>query len=407
MERKGEVLVGLDVGTSKVACVIAEVGGDGKVDVIGMGRHPSRGMRKGVVTNIEATIEAIGHAVQEAEAMSGIEVRSVITGIAGAHIESRSSHGVVRTRHDEVTPEDVQRVIDAAKAMKLPEDRQVLHVLPQQFIIDGQDGVPDPVGMSGVRLEVDVHVITAAASAVQNLIKCCTRCGLDVVDVVLEQLASAEAVLSDDEREMGVAVIDIGGGTTDVAVFLDGAIRYTGVVPIAGDHMTRDLVVGLRTATKAAEELKIRHGACLVELSDAEEVVEVPSVGGRPPRQVPRQVIAQILDARVHELFEYVRMELSKSNYYELLSGGVVLTGGASQLPGMLAVAEDVLGLQARLGRPQGVGGLSDVVAHPEYATSVGLLLYARRYRSSGAFAAPKRMGWWQRFKRWFALGAD
>ncbi len=406
MARHEQILVGLDIGTSKIACVVAEAGPDGKLDVVGIGTHPSRGLRKGVVVNIESTVESIRLAVEEAELMAGVEIKSVFTGIAGSHIRGYNSHGVVAIKGSEVTTEDVERVIDAASAMNIPADQKILHILPQEFIIDGQDGIREPVGMSGVRLEAKVHIVTGAVSSAQNIIKCCNRCGLDVADMVLEQVASSEAVLAPDEKDIGVALVDIGGGTTDIAVFLDGAIRHTAVIPIGGDHLTNDLVVGLRTSAREADQLKKKYGACMVSLVPPEDQVEVPSVGGRPPRPMPRQVMAQILEPRVEELFELVKGELQRSGFQELIAAGLVLTGGSSLLDGMTELAEEVFEQPVRLGRPTGVGGLVDVISSPIYATGVGLVRYGWQYRQTNPVRA--RSGGslfsrvWARMRQWF-----
>ncbi len=381
MSRNDQLLVGLDIGTSKIACIVAESAPDGKLDVIGIGTHPSRGLRKGVVVNIESTIESIRMAVEEAELMAGVDINTVFTGIAGNHIRGYNSHGVVATRNNEVTEEDVSRVIDAAKAMMIPADQKILHILPQEYIIDSQDGIREPVGMSGVRLEAKVHIVTGAVSSAQNIIKCCNRCDLDVADMVLEQVASSEAVLLQDEKDIGVVLVDIGGGTTDIAVFLDGAIRHTAVIPIGGDHLTNDLVVGLRTSAREADQLKKKYGACMVAMVSPEDVVEVPSVGGRQPRPMPRQVMAQILEPRVEELYEMIKSELQRSGFKEIVAAGMVLTGGSSLLEGMVELAEEVFDMPVRMGRPQGVGGLVDVVSSPIYATGVGLIRYGQRYR--------------------------
>lgn len=406
MARHEQILVGLDIGTSKIACVVAEAGPDGKLDVVGIGTHPSRGLRKGVVVNIESTVESIRLAVEEAELMAGVEIKSVFTGIAGSHIRGYNSHGVVAIKGGEVTPEDVDRVIDAASAMNIPADQKILHILPQEFIIDGQDGIREPVGMSGVRLEAKVHIVTGAVSSAQNIIKCCNRCGLDVADMVLEQVASSEAVLAADEKDIGVALVDIGGGTTDIAVFLDGAIRHTAVIPIGGDHLTNDLVVGLRTSAREADQLKKKYGACMVSLVPPDDQVEVPSVGGRPPRPMPRQVMAQILEPRVEELFELVKGELERSGFQELMAAGLVLTGGSSLLEGMTELAEEVFEVPIRLGRPTGVGGLVDVVSSPIYATGVGLIRYGWQYRQSAPLAGKSGRSLfgrvWARMRQWF-----
>jgi len=414
MAKQDHVLVGVDIGTSKIACVVAEVGSDGKLDVIGIGKHPSRGLRKGVVVNIESTVESIRLAVEEAELMAGVDISSVFVGIAGSHIRGYNSNGVVATKNGEVTLDDVTRAIDAASAMAIPADQKILHILPQEYIIDEQDGIREPVGMSGIRLEARIHMITGAVSSAQNLIKCCNRCELDVADMVLEQVASSEAVLSQDEKDIGVVLIDIGGGTTDLAIFIDGAIRHTAVIPIGGDHLTNDLVVGLRTSAREADQLKIKHGACMVEMTDPDDVIDVPSVGGRPPRPMPRQIMAQILEPRVQELLELVKIEIQRSGYQELVAAGLVLTGGSSLLEGMVDLAEETFdGLPVRMGKPQGVGGLVDVVSSPMYATGVGLLMYGNRYRQravGGNTVAPARhatnrsssSGFWQRMRRWF-----
>jgi len=406
MSKHDQLLVGLDIGTSKIACVVAETGPDGKVDIIGIGTHPSRGLRKGVVVNIESTVESIRLAVEEAELMAGVEIHSVFTGIAGSHIRGYNSHGVVATKNNEVAREDVDRVIDAARAMNIPADQKILHILPQEYVIDHQDGIREPIGMSGVRLEAKVHIVTGAVSSAQNIIKCCNRCDLDVSDMVLEQVASSEAVLLPDEKDIGVALIDIGGGTTDIAVFLDGAIRHTAVIPIGGDHLTNDLVIGLRTSAREADQLKRKYGACMTALIAPDEQIEIPSVGGRPPKPMPRQVMAQILEPRVEELFEMVKAELERSGYQELIAAGIVLTGGSSLLHGMVELAEEIFDMPVRLGRPQGVGGLVDVVSSPIYATGVGLILYGQRYRQSGRTIKATEKGSfsriWQRMRSWF-----
>jgi len=384
MPKHNQVLVGLDIGTSKIACVVAEASPDGKLDIIGIGTHPSRGLRKGVVVNIESTVESIRLAVEEAELMSGVDIQSVFTGIAGSHIRGYNSHGVVASKGSEIMREDVDRVIDAAKAMNIPADQQILHILPQEYIIDNQDGIREPIGMSGVRLEAKVHIVTGAVSSAQNIIKCCNRCDLDVTDMVLEQVASSEAVLMQDEKDIGVVLVDIGGGTTDIAIFLDGAIRHTAVIPIGGDHLTNDLVIGLRTSAREADQLKRKYGACMTSLVPPEDQIEIPSVGGREPRPMPRQVMAQILEPRVEELFEMIKNELQRSGYQELVAAGLVLTGGSSLLEGMVELAEDIFDMPVRLGRPHGIGGLVDVVSSPMYATGVGLILYGQRYRQRG-----------------------
>ncbi|MDQ6954507.1 MAG: cell division protein FtsA [Mariprofundaceae bacterium] len=399
------VIVGLDIGTSKIACVVAEASPDGRIDVIGIGKHPSRGLRKGVVVNIESTVESIRLAVEEAEMMSGSEIHSVFVGIAGNHIQGYNSHGVVATKNGEVTKEDVGRAVDAASAMAIPADQKILHILPQEYIIDQQDGIREPIGMSGVRLEARVHMITGAVSSAHNIIKCCNRCNLDVSDMVLEQVASSESVLSQDEKDIGVILIDIGGGTTDIAIFINGAIHHTAVIPIGGDHLTNDLVIGLRTSAREADLLKIKYGSCMVEMIAPDEQVEVPSVGGREPRPMPRQIMAQILEPRVHELFELIKAELQRSGYQELIAAGLVLTGGSSLLEGMIELAEETFdGLPVRRGCPEGIGGLADVVSSPIYATGVGLLLYGQRYRLQASHKYPmeSKRGLLHRMRQWF-----
>jgi len=410
MAKHDQLLVGLDIGTSKIACIVSDAAPDGKLDIIGIGTHPSRGLRKGVVVNIESTVESIRLAVEEAELMAGVEIKSVFTGIAGSHIRGYNSHGVVATKNGEVTAEDVARVIDAARAMNIPADQKILHILPQEYIIDNQDGIREPVGMSGVRLESKVHIVTGAVSSAQNIVKCCNRCGLDVADMVLEQVASSEAVLSQDEKDIGVVLLDMGGGTTDIAVFLDGAIRHTAVIPIGGDHLTNDLVVGLRTSAREADQLKKKYGSCLVSIVSPDEQVEVPSVGGRPPRPMPRQVMAQILEPRVEELFELVKAELQRSGFKELMAAGLVLTGGCSLLDGAVELGEEVFDMPVRLGRPQNAGGLAEVVGSPIFATGVGLVQYGHRFRRHKPMGKAENIPLfariWQRMRNWFGDSA-
>jgi len=401
------VIVGLDIGTSKIACVVAEVSLDGHLDVIGIGRHASNGLKRGVVVNIESTVQAIRLAVEEAELMSGVDIHSVFVGIAGSHIKGQNSHGTVAIKTGEITEEDVKRSIDVAKACAIPGDQQILHILPQEYIIDQQDGIREPVGMSGVRLEARIHMITAAVSSAQNIIKCCKRCDLDVSDMVLEQVASSEAVLSQDEKDIGVVLIDIGGGTTDMAIFIDGAIVHTAVIPIGGDHLTSDLVNCLRTSAREADLLKVKHGSCMVELVPADEQIEVPGVGGRESSPLPRQVMVQYLEARTVELLDYVRIELQRSGYEDLVAAGLVITGGTSLLEGMVELAEQTFdGLPVRRGYPQGVGGLVDVVSSPIYATGVGLLLYGQQHYQQAAVAShvneDESEGLWHKMRQWF-----
>ncbi|HEY5102165.1 MAG TPA: cell division protein FtsA [Steroidobacteraceae bacterium] len=372
------LIVGLDIGTSKVVALVGEIGADGAIEVIGLGSHPSRGLKKGVVVNIESTVQSIQRAVEEAELMAGCEIHSVYAGIAGSHVRSLNSHGVVAIRDKEVTHGDVEHVIDAAKAVAIPADQKILHVLPQEFIVDGQEGIRDPIGMSGVRLEAKVHIVTGADSAAQNIEKCIQRCGLTVEDVVLEQLASSFAVLTEDEKELGVCLVDIGGGTTDLAVFANGAIRHTAVIPIAGDQVTNDIAVSMRTPTQYAEDIKIRYACALSQLANPDESIEVPSVGERPARRLARQTLAEIVEPRYEELFGLVREELRRSGFEELIAAGIVLTGGSAKMEGAIELAEEVFHVPVRLGMPQQVQGLSDVVRNPIYSTGMGLLLYAR-----------------------------
>jgi cell division protein FtsA len=372
------LIVGLDIGTSKVVALVGEVAPDGSIELLGLGSQPSRGLKKGVVVNIESTVQSIQRAVEEAELMAGCEIHSVFAGIAGSHVRSLNSHGVVGVRDKEVSHGDVEHVIDAAKAVAIPADQKILHVLPQEFLVDGQEGIRDPIGMSGVRLEAKVHIVTGADSAAQNIEKCIQRCGLEVDDVVLEQLASAFAVLTEDEKELGVCLVDIGGGTTDLAVFANGAIRHTAVIPIAGDQVTNDIAVSMRTPTQYAEDIKIRYACALSQLANPDESIEVPSVGERPARRLARQTLAEIVEPRYEELFGLVREELRRSGFEEVVAAGIVLTGGSAKMEGAIELAEEVFHVPVRLGIPQAVRGLSEVVRNPIYSTGVGLLLYAR-----------------------------
>jgi cell division protein FtsA len=372
------LLVGLDIGTSKVVAIVGEMAADSSIEVIGIGSHPSRGLKKGVVVNIESTVQSIQRAVEEAELMAGCEIHSVYAGIAGSHVRSLNSHGIVAIRDKEVTGGDVDRVIDAAKAVAIPADQKILHVLPQEFIIDNQEGIRDPIAMSGVRLEAKVHIVTGADSAAQNIVKCVQRCGLHVEDIVLEQLASSFAVLTDDEKELGVCLVDIGGGTTDLAVFSNGAIRHTAVIPIAGDQVTNDIAVSMRTPTQYAEDIKLRYACALSQLANPDESIEVPSVGDRPPRRLARQTLAEIVEPRYEELFGLIREELRRSGFEEAIAAGVVITGGSAKMEGAVELAEEIFHMPVRLGVPQHVTGLIEVVSNPIHSTGVGLLLYAR-----------------------------
>ena len=379
-----ELIVGLDIGTSKVVAIVAapnlDAGpNDNALDIIGIGSHPARGMKKGVVVNIESTVQSIQRAIEEAELMAGCQIHSVYAGIAGSHIRSLNSHGTVAIRDKEVTQGDIDRVLDAAKAVHFPGDQQLLHVLPQEYIIDNQEGIREPIGMSGVRLEAKVHLITGAVSAAQNITKCIERCGLSVDGIILEQMASSYSVLEQDEKELGVCLVDIGGGTTDIAIFLDGAIRHTAVIPIAGDQVTNDIAVALRTPTQYAEEIKIKYACALRQLAREDETIEVPSVGDRPSRQLSRQTLAGVVEPRYEELLMLVQAELRRSGFEQLLAAGVVLTGGSSKMEGVVELAEEVFHLPVRLGLPQHVGGLVDVIRNPIHSTGVGLLLFGHQ----------------------------
>ncbi|MDH3588003.1 MAG: cell division protein FtsA [Gammaproteobacteria bacterium] len=400
-----KLVVGLDIGTSKVVAIVGEVNVDDELEVIGIGMHPSRGLKKGVVVNIESTVQSIQRAIEEAELMAGCEIHSAYTGIAGSHVRSLNSHGIVAIRDKEVSGGDVDRVIDAARAVAIPADQKVLHILPQEFIIDHQEGIREPVGMSGVRLEAKVHMVTGADSAAQNIVKCVQRCGLQVDDIVLEQLASSYAVLTEDEKELGVCLVDIGGGTTDLAVFSGGAIQHTAVIPIAGDQVTNDIAVSMRTPTHHAEEIKVRYACALGQLANPDETIEVPSVGDRPPRRLARQTLAEIVEPRYEELYCLIQEELRRSGFEELIAAGYVLTGGTSKMEGAVELAEEVFHMPVRLGIPQYVTGLVDVVRNPIHATGVGLLLYGRENFSRRESAAPLGSGLrdvWGRMRAWF-----
>ncbi len=399
------LIVGLDVGTSKIVAIVAEVTPEKRLNIIGMGTQPSRGLKKGVVVNIEATMGSIQRVLEEAELMADCTIAAVYVGIAGSHIRSLNSSGMVAIKEKEVTQADIDRVIETAKAIAIPNDQQVLHILPQEFIVDGQEDVREPLGMSGVRLEVKVHIVTGAVSAVENITKCVRRCGLEVSDVMLQPLASALAVLNDDEKDLGVCLMDIGGGTTDLAVFTGGAIRHTAVIPIAGDQVTNDIAMTLRTPTKEAEELKIRHGCALRQLADPNDIIEVPGVGERGPRKLSRQMLAEVIEPRIEELYTLAQAELRRSGLEELLSSGIVLTGGSAMLAGMVELGEEVFHLPVRIGVPAYVGGLADVVRSPRYATAVGLLLDGREQYLRAELAREQGKGLGnvgEKMKQWF-----
>ena len=398
------LIVGLDIGTSKVVTVVGTVTPADTVEVVGIGMTPSRGLKRGIVVDIESTVESIRRAVEEAELMAGCEINDVYAGIAGAHVRSLNSHGIVAITDKEVTAFDVERVIDAARAVAIPADQKLLHVLPQEFLVDSEVGIRVPAGMSGVRLEAKVHLVTGAESAAQNIVKCIRRCGLDVKDLVLEQLASSYAVLTEDEKELGICLLDIGGGTSDIAVFCGGAIQHTAVIPIAGAQATNDIAVSLRTPTLHAEEIKIRYACALAQLANPDETIEVPSVGDRPPRRLARQTLAEVVESRYEELFTLVRDEIRRSGFEEMIAAGVVLTGGSAKMEGAVELAEEIFHVPVRLGVPQYVEGLADVVRNPIHATGVGLLLYAReaaRGRADGAVAKAKEPGVFGKMKSW------
>ncbi len=400
-----KLVVGLDIGTSKIVAIVAELKPEGGFEIIGMGSHPSRGLKKGVVVNIETTVNAIQRALEEAELMADCKIREVYTGIAGNHIRSFNSQGMVAIKDKEVTQMDIDRVIETAKAVQIPNDQQILHVLNQEFIIDGQEDVREPLGMSGVRLEVKVHMVTGAVSAAQNIVKCVRRCGLEVNDLILQPLASSVAVLSEDEKDLGVCLVDIGGGTTDMAVFTHGAIRHTAVIPIAGDQITNDIAMALRTPTKDAEDIKQRFGCALSQLADPQEMVEVPGVGDRSSRQLSRKTLAEVIEPRVEELYSLVQTELRRSGYEELLSSGVVLTGGSSAMQGMVELGEEIFHMPVRIGMPQYAGGLAEVVRSTRYATGVGLLIAGadeHRQRDAARMHINSFQQVMERMKNWF-----
>jgi cell division protein FtsA len=399
------LIVGLDIGTTKVAALVGEVSADGRLEIIGVGSHPSRGLKRGVVVNIEATVQSISRAIEEAELMADCEIHTVYTGMAGSHIRSMNSHGIVAIRDSEVGEPDIDRVIDAAKAVAIPADQKIIHILPQEFIIDNQEGIREPVGMSGVRLEAKVHIVTGAVSAAQNIVKCVQRCGLEVGDIILEQLASSHSVLTEDEKDLGVCMVDIGGGTTDIAVFTEGAIRHTAVIPIAGNQVTNDIAVALRTPTNNAEEIKVRHASALINRTQTDDAIEVPNVAKRTSRLLSKKALSAVVGARYEELFALIQGELKRSGFEELIPAGIVLTGGASLIDGVLELAESVFQMPVRLGLPQHVGGLKEVLQNPAYSTGVGLLLYGLQQRIDGkqeVILSEGVKGIFSKMKNWF-----
>ncbi|MFN3237899.1 MAG: cell division protein FtsA [Pseudomonadales bacterium] len=399
-----QMIVGLDIGTSKVVCIVGEVSPEGDVEIVGIGSHPSRGLKKGVVVNIESTVQSIQRAVEEAELMAGCQIHSVYAGIAGSHIRSLNSHGIVAIRDREVFKPDIDRVIDAAQAVAIPADQKILHILPQEYVIDTQEGVKEPLGMSGVRLEAKVHLVTCAVNAAQNIEKCIRKCGLEVEDIILEQLASGYAVLTEDEKELGVCIVDIGGGTSDIAVFTEGAIRHTAVIPIAGDQVTNDIAMALRTPTPNAEEIKIKYACALASLAGENETIKVPSVGERKDRDLSRQALAEVVEPRYDELFTLVQAELRRSGFEDLIAAGIVLTGGTSKMEGVVELAEEIFHMPVSIGKPANVTGLTDIVRNPIYATAVGLLQYGAQQIDEQVVAPPVEnvSGMVGKVKNWF-----
>lgn len=404
MAKKTErnLIVGLDIGTTKVAAIVGEITSEGSIEVIGLGQTASRGLKKGVVVNLESTVNSIQRAIEEAELMAGCQIKSVFAGIAGSHIKSLNSHGIVAIKDKEVTQYDIDRVIDSARAVAIPADQKILHILPQEFVIDQQEGIKEAIGMSGIRLEAKVHMVTSSVSAQQNIIKCIRRCALEVDDIVLEQLASCNAVLTEDEKELGVCLIDIGGGTTDIAVFVDGAIKHTAVIPIAGDQVTNDIAVALRTPTVNAEEIKRKYACALTQLANVEGTIDVPSIGDRGPRKISMQNLAEIIEPRYEELLMLVQSELRRSGYEELIAAGIVLTGGSSKVTGLIELAEEIFHMPVRLGIPQNVMGLPEVVRNPIYSTGIGLLIYGKEHQSYGRSLENEGASWWSKIKSWF-----
>jgi cell division protein FtsA len=404
MSKKAEksLVVGLDIGTSKIAAVVGEIQPDGSVEVIGLGSHPSNGLKRGVVVDMASTEQAIQRAIEEAELMAGCEIHSVFAGISGNHIGSLNSDGTVAIKDKEVSEGDVDRVLDAARAVPVAADQRILHVLPQEYVIDNQDGIRQPIGMAGVRLEAHVHVVTAALSATQNIGKCVARCGLTVDELIMQPLAASYAVLTDDEKDLGVCLVDIGAGTTDIAVFTDGAIRHTACIPIAGDQVTNDIAVALRTPTQHAEEIKIKYACALEQLARNDETIQVPSVGDRTSRRLARQTLAQVVEARYRELFMLIQAELRRSGLENMVAAGLVMTGGASRMEGAEELAEEIFHMPVRLATPQHVQGLSEVVSSATNATGVGLLLYGSQADSNRMILGAAGDTFFDRVRSWF-----
>ena len=385
MAKKGNTIVGLDIGTTKICAVVGESTPDG-LEITGVGTYPSRGLRKGVVINIESTVESTKRAIEEAELMAGSEIDKVYAGISGGHIRAFNSHGVIAVKDGEISKADIARVSEAAQAVAIPPDREVIHVIPQEYIIDDQEGIQEPLGMSGIRLEVKVHIVTAAVTSAQNIIKCANKAGLDVADIVLQQIASSEAILSPDEKELGVALIDIGGGTTDIAIYHGGTVKHTTVISLGGNQVTNDIAVGLRTPAGDAEKIKKKHGCAITAMIGEEETIEVPSVGGRGPRVVSRRMLGEIIEPRMEEIFDLIKHEIVKSGFESFISAGIVLTGGSASIDGIVELAEQVYNLPVRMGTPVGVTGLVDIVNGPMYSTGVGLVRYGSRHSEFNEF---------------------
>ncbi|EDY85656.1 cell division protein FtsA [gamma proteobacterium HTCC5015] len=403
-QHENEMIVALDVGTSKITAIVGEITQEGEVEIVGFGSHPSRGLKKGVVVNIESTAQSIQRAVEEAELMAGCQIHSVYAGIAGSHVRSMNSTGVANVTDREVKQSDIDRAMEGARAYNIPGDQRVLHAMPQEFVIDHQDGIKEPIGMSGVRLEAKVHLITGAESAVQNIVRCVERCGLDVDDVVLEQVASSYSVLTEDEKNLGVCMVDVGGGTTDIAVFVDGAIQHTAVIPIAGDQVTNDIAVALRTRTQDAEDIKVRYGCSLRQLAGDEETIEVPGIGGRPASKLRRMTLVDVIQPRYEELLTLIQAELRRSGFEQHIAAGIVMTGGSSKMEGLIDLAEEIFNMPVRLGVPRHVSGLSDVVSNPIHATGVGLLLVGNDTKRSYSkrFKKDREQTVWEIMKSWF-----
>jgi cell division protein FtsA len=406
ISRKAEknLIVGLDIGTSNVIAIVGEVNQNSVIEVVGIGSHPSKGLKKGIVVNIESTVQSIQHVIEAAEQMAGCRIHSVYTGISGSHIRSLNSHGVTAIKHREVKQEDVARVMEAARVVAIPAEKKILHILPQEFIVDNHEGIYDPVGMAGVRLEARVHIVTCAVSAAQNVVKCVQRCGLEVDDIILQQLASSRAVLTQDEKELGVCLIDIGGGTTDLAIFTHGAIKHAAVIPIAGDQVTSDIAVAFRMPTQSAEEIKINRACCLKQFAQQDERIDVTSIGDRTARILSRYALAEVVEPRCEELFEFAQAEIQRSGLEKSITAGIVLTGGSSKMDGIVELAEEILNLPVRLGYPNDVVGLQDILCSPIYATAVGLLLFGNENRLVSGPSPISRAGsgsLWTKMKSW------